>query len=56
MPIGVAFEFKNEFNGNETMNELVFDGDIFWGTLKSDPGGVLTARNEARIATLMRDN
>ena len=52
MPIGVAFT-----DGvNETMDELVFEDDIFIGTLKSDAGRVLTDRNEARIATLIQDN
>jgi hypothetical protein len=52
MPIGVAF--TDGFN--ETMNSLVFEEDIFIGTLISDPGRVLTDRNEARIATLLEDN
>ena len=53
MPIGVAFREGR----NSTIDELVFDGDIFWGVLKGpDPGRVLTDRNEARIAALMRDN
>jgi hypothetical protein len=52
MPIGVAFTDGRE----TTMDSLVFEDDIFIGTLKSDPGRVLTDRNEARIAALLEAN
>jgi hypothetical protein len=52
MPIGVAFTDGRE----TTMDSLVFEDDIFIGTLKSDPGRVLTYRNEARIAALLEAN
>jgi len=52
MPVGVAFT-----DGlGETLNSLVYEDDIFIGTLISDPGRVLTDRNETRIEALLEAN
>jgi hypothetical protein len=69
-PIGVAFtddkftqytkwtmadgKVERWTTGGVTMDELVFDADIFWGTLKVDPDSVITRRNNARVEALLQ--
>ena len=49
-PIGIAISNTLGYGG--VLHELVFDQDIFWGTIVVDPGGVYTRRNNRRIERL----
>ena len=49
-PIGIAISNTLGYGG--VLHELVFDQDLFWGTIVVDPEGFYTRRNNRRIERL----